>query len=175
MWRTLAIGALSFPFTALAFIIGWAAGDLRAGVLAGAVVFTVFFVAALVSLFVIKTYSYADAALPLVFSVLWSAALVPLSFGAGLFSAPAFMGAALLLGVCMAAAKRCATDKRWLLFPAVVFLYEMLPLNIPGQFDDMFALAGSAGYTLTLLLRRALPQLLKELVLRRNAARGRDN
>jgi len=171
MWRTLAIGVLSFPFTALTFIIGWAAKDIRFGVLAGAVVFTVFFVAALVSLFVIKTYGYVDAALPLAFSVLWSAALVPFSFGASLFSAPAFIGAALILGVCMAAAKRCATDKRWLLFPAVVFLYEMLPVNIPGQFDDMFALAGSAGYSLVLLLRRALPVILKELAMKRNGAR----
>ena len=31
MFRSLAIGALSFLFTLLAFIIGWAAKDLRAG------------------------------------------------------------------------------------------------------------------------------------------------
>jgi len=163
MWRTLAIGLLSFPFTALAFIVGWAAKDLRTGLLAGAVVFTVFFIAQLVSLAFIRTYEYADAALPPVFSVLWSLALAPFSFGASLFSAPAFIGAGALLSGCMALAKYYGTEKKWIWFPAVVFLYEMLPINIPGQFDDMFALAGSAGYTLMLLLRRAGPHLLKDL------------
>ncbi|HBA60173.1 MAG TPA: hypothetical protein DCZ92_05045 [Elusimicrobia bacterium] len=163
MWKTALIGVLSFPFSGLAFVIGWAARDLRTGVIAGAAVFTVFFVASIVSLFFIKTYTYLDAALPLVFAVFWSAALAPFSFGASLFSAPAFIGAALVLGACMALAKRWETDKRWLIFPAIVFLYEMLPLNIPGQFDDLFALSGSVGYSLVLFLKRAWPQIVREL------------
>ena len=161
MWRTLALGAVSFPFTLLAFLIGWAARDLRAGLLAGAVVFTVFFVASVVSLFFIKKYSYIDAALPAVFAAFWSLVLAPFSFGASLFSAPAFIGAAVMLGACMAIAKRFALQKSWLLFPAVVFLYEMLPVNIPGQFDDMFALTGAIGYALTLFVREVLPLLVK--------------
>ncbi len=43
MWRSLAISALSFPFSLLAFFIGWAARDVRFGLLAGAVIFTGFF------------------------------------------------------------------------------------------------------------------------------------
>ena len=34
----------------------------------------------------------------------------------------------------------------WLILPAVTFLYEMLPVNIPGPFDDYFAFGGSAFY-----------------------------
>lgn len=161
MFRSLAISALSFPFSLLAFIIGWAAGDLRTGLLAGAALFTVFFVAALVNLFFIKEFSYLDAALPLAFALLWSAALAPFSFGLSLFSAPAFMGAALMLGVCMALDKRYKMDKRWLLLPALVFLYEMLPINIPGPIDDTFALGGSVGVVFVQFLRRALPRLIK--------------
>jgi len=161
MWRSLAISALSFPFSLAAFVIGWAARDLRFGLLAGAVIFSGFFLAAVVSLFFIKTYSYLDAALPLVFSILWSLALAPFSFGASLFSAPDFIGAALLLGVCMTVAKRCGTGMKWILFPALVFLYEMLPINIPGPVDDTFALAGSAGVILTQFLRRELPRIIK--------------
>ncbi len=93
MLRSLVISFLSFPFSALAFIIGWAARDLRFGLLAGAVIFTGFFIAAVVNLFFVKSYSYLDAALPLVFSIFWSLALAPFSFGASLFSAPAFIGA----------------------------------------------------------------------------------
>jgi hypothetical protein len=172
MRRTLAISFLSFPFSVLAFLIGWAARDLRTGLLAGAAVFTVFFAASLISLAFIRSYEYWDALLPPVFSVLWSLALAPFSFGASLFSAPAFIAAGTLLGACMAMAKYYGTGLKWLWFPAVVFLYEMLPLNIPGQFDDIFALAGSGGYTLSLLLKKVLPHLLRD-VLGRLGGRGR--
>lgn len=161
MWRSLAISALSFPFSAAAFIIGWAVRDIRSGLLAGAAVFTAFFIAALISLLFIKSYSYLDAALPLVFSVLWSLALAPFSFGASLFSAPAFIGAALLLGACMAMAKRYQTGLKWLMLPALVFLYEMLPINIPGPVDDTFALTGALGSIVIQFLRRAHPPLIK--------------
>jgi len=161
MWRTLALGAVSFPVTILAFLIGWAGRDLRTGLLAGAVVFTIFFLMSLISLFFIKAYSYLDTVLPAVFAALWSLVLAPFSFGSSLFSAPAFICAAVLLGSCMAIAKRFGMKKSWLLFPAVVFLYEMLPVNIPGQFDDMFALTGAIGYALTLFIRKALPVLIK--------------
>jgi len=161
MLRSLAIGFLSFPFSVLAFLIGWAARDLRFGLLAGAVIFTGFFIAAVVNLFFVKTYSYLDAALPAVFAVLWSLALAPFSFGVSLFSAPAFIGAALLLGACMALAKRYETGIKWLIMPALVFLYEMLPINIPGPVDDTFALTGSAGVILVQFLRRQLPRIIK--------------
>lgn len=46
MWRSLAISAASFPFSLLAFLIGWAARDIRFGLLAGAVIFTGFFISA---------------------------------------------------------------------------------------------------------------------------------
>lgn len=171
MRRTLAISFLSFPFTVLAFMIGWAAADLRTGFLAGACVFTLFFLAALVSLAFIRSYEYADALLPPAFAVVWSLALAPFSFGATLFSAPAFIAAGALLGGCMAMAKYYGTGLKWLWFPAVVFLYEMLPVNIPGQFDDMFALAGSGGYTLSLLLKRVLPYLAGDLFRRLKGGR----
>ncbi len=173
MWRSLAISFLSFPFSALAFLLGWAAGDLRFGLLAGAVIFTGFFIAAVVNLFFIKTYTYLDAALPLAFSVLWSLALAPFSFGASLFSAPAFIGAALLLGSCMVIAKRYQTGIKWLIFPAFVFLYEMLPINIPGPVDDTFALAGSFGVILIQFLRRELPRIIITELQKRPSPSGR--
>jgi hypothetical protein len=154
MVRSLTISALSFPFTLLGFIIGWASRDFRFGLLAGAVIFTVFFVAAVVSLFFIKEFSYLDAALPVVFAVLWSAALAPFSFGASLFSAPSFIGAGLMLGACLLLDKRYKMAKSWLVYPALVFFYEMLPINIPGPVDDAFALSSAAGVILTQFLRR---------------------
>ncbi|HAN05573.1 MAG TPA: hypothetical protein DCW72_00590 [Elusimicrobia bacterium] len=174
MWRSFAIAFLSFPFTGLAFVIGWAAADLRTGLLAGAAVFTLFFTAAVVNLFFVKTYSYLDAALPAVFAALWSLALAPFSLGLSVFSAPAFIGAGLLLGGCLVIAKRCATGWRWLLLPAAVFLYEMLPVNIPGFVDDTFALGAATSALLAQFWRAALPRLAAELLrqLRRPAGKA---
>ncbi|PKM97775.1 MAG: hypothetical protein CVU79_06420 [Elusimicrobia bacterium HGW-Elusimicrobia-3] len=164
MWRSFAIAFLSFPFTGLGLVIGWVAADLRAGLLAGAAVFTLFFTAAVVNLFFVKSYSYLDAALPAVFAALWSLALAPFSLGLSVFSAPAFIGAGLLLGACLVITKRYATGWRWLLLPAAVFLYEMLPVNIPGFVDDTFALGAALSVMLTQVWRAALPALARELL-----------
>lgn len=174
MWRSFAIAFLSFPFTLLAFVIGWAARDMRAGLLAGAAIFTVFFTAAVVNLFFVKTYSYLDAALPAVFAALWSLALAPFSLGLSVFSAPAFIGAGLLLGGCLVIAKRYATGWSWLLLPSAVFLYEMLPVNIPGFVDDTFALGAALSFLAAQFYRKALPVIVKEALreFRRPAGRG---
>ena len=153
MWRAAAINVLSFPFSMLAFITGWGIWDLRTGILAGAAAFAVFFIASVAALFFIKTFSYLDAVLPPLFSIVWSFILFPFTFGTALFSAPAFIGSAFLLGACMALAKRDGVNKVWLAFPAVIFLYEMLPVNIPGPFDDLFAFGGSAANTILLLVK----------------------
>lgn len=169
MWRSLAISFLSFPFSALAFLAGWVVADLRTGFLAGTAVFGIFLLAAIISLFFVKTYSYTDAALPPAFAALWSLALAPFSFGASLFSAPAFIGAGMLLGGCMALAKRYRTGLKWLLLPALVFIYEMLPVNIPGPVDDTFALGGSATAVAIQFFKLALPAILRDLA----SVRGR--
>lgn len=161
MARSFLISFLGFPFSALAFIIGWAGWDLRTGALAAAVTFTVFFVAATVNLFFVRRFTYLDAALPVAFAGVWSLALAPFSFGATLFSAPFFIGAAVLLGVCIAVTARWDTPKGWLVLPALVFLYEMLPINIPGPVDDTFSLTASLGAVAALFFRRVLPEITR--------------
>lgn len=148
----------------MTFLISWAVSDIRTGLLAGAIVFTLFFLAAVVNLFFVRTYSYTDAALPPVFAALWSLALAPFSFGASMFSAPAFIGSGLLLGACMFLAKRYVTGFKWLILPGLVFLYEMLPVNIPGPVDDAFALSGAAGAVAAQFIRRVLPHVVREFL-----------
>ena len=171
MWRTVAISVLSFPASILAFIIGWSARDLRTGVMVGAIIFSVFFLVSIVSLFFIKSYSYLDAFLPLVFAIVWSFILIPFTFGASAFSAPALIGSAILLGICMVLAKYHGASRVLLIFPAIVFIYEMLPVNIPGPFDDMFAFGGSVVSTFLLALKVNLKKKLKEAVKQQN---GKD-
>jgi hypothetical protein len=57
--------------------------------------------------------------------------------------------------------KQYKMDKKWLILPALVFLYEMLPINIPGPVDDTFALGGSVSVVFIQFLRRAIPQLIR--------------
>lgn len=159
MARSFLISFLGFPFSALALIIGWAGWDFRTGALATAIVFSVFFVAAIINLFFIKSFTYLDATLPVVFAGVWSVALAPLSLGATLFSAPFFIGSAVLLGVCMAVSRRFDTGKGWLVLPALVFLYEMLPINIPGPVDDTFALSGAFGVVAAQLVHEVAGRL----------------
>jgi hypothetical protein len=161
MARSFLISFLSFPFSALAFIIGWTGWDLRTGALAAAIVFSVFFAAAMINLFFVRRFTYLDAVLPVVFAGVWSLALAPFSFGASLFSAPFFIGAAVLLGACIAVTARWDTPKGWLTLPALVFLYEMLPINIPGPVDDTFSLTASLGAVGALFFKRVLPEITR--------------
>ena len=66
MWRTFLFTFLSVPAGLLGLAAGWAIKDLKTGLIAGAVCFTVFAIAAAVNLLVTKTYTWADAALPVV-------------------------------------------------------------------------------------------------------------
>lgn len=159
MWRTFLFTFLTVPAGLLGFIAGWLLKDFKTGLIAGAVCFTVFAAAAALNLLLTRTYTWADAALPVVFSVIWSLILVPFSFGASLFSAPAFMGSAVLLSFCMLFVSRRELGRAWLITPLIIFLYEMLPLNIPGPFDDIFALTGSAGNAVLLVVKGRLARL----------------
>lgn len=159
MWRTFLFTFLTVPAGLLGLAAGWIVKDLKTGLIAGAVCFTVFFLAAAVNIFLTKTYTWADAALPVVFSAIWSLILVPFSFGTSLFSAPSFIGSAVLLAFCMLFVSRRELGRAWLATPLIIFLYEMLPLNIPGPFDDIFALTGSAGNAVLLLVKGRLARL----------------
>ncbi len=160
MARSFLISFLAFPFSVLVFFIGWAGWEFRTGALAAAVAFTLFFLAAAINLFFVRRFTYLDAALPVVFALLWSLALAPFSLGASLFSAPFFIAASVLLGVCIAVTARWDAPKGWLVLPALVFLYEMLPLNVPGPVDDTFSLTASLGAVAALFFKRVLPAVL---------------
>lgn len=171
MWRTFLFTFLTVPAGLLGLAAGWLIKDLSTGLIAGAVCFTVFGLAAAANLFLTRTYTWADAALPVVFSLVWSLILVPFSFGTSLFSAPSFIGSAVLLAFCMLFVSRREMARAWLVTPLIIFLYEMLPVNIPGPFDDIFALTGSAGNAVLLLVKGRLSRLALRKAA--GAARGR--
>jgi hypothetical protein len=151
MWKSFVLIGISIPLAFLALLIFWIAYSWRAGFIAGASVLALCLIAATLMIFVVKTISLVDVFLPLVFSVVWSVLLIPLSLGEEIFTAPTAIGSGFLLTLCLwMVYHNNGKGKNWLIFPIIVYIYEMLPVNIPGPFDDYFAFGGDVVCTLLL-------------------------
>jgi hypothetical protein len=149
MWKSLLLVVVSGPLSLAAGVAFWAAQGWRAGVVAFCATLAACLVAATLLAFFTRRLTLVDVFLPLVFSVLWSLILVPFSLGSDLFTAPAAIGSGMLLTWCLwRVYHEGGEGKRWLIFPILVYVYEMLPINIPGVFDDYFALSGDLACVL---------------------------
>src|SRR3954470_1672919 len=159
MWRSLLLGVVSFPLAFLAFLIGWSAQSFKAGVVAGSCVLALGFVAAIAVLLTTRKLSTVDIFLPIPIAALWSLILTAVSVGAGAFTAPACIGSAILFSVCLWMIRQGKLSNSWAIVPATIFIYEMLPVNIPGPFDDYFSFGGDAAF---LLLQGVMYQVGKD-------------
>ncbi len=79
--------------------------------------------------------------------------------GGNAFTAPACIGSAILLSINLWMVRQGKFAKSWAIIPITVFIYEMLPVNIPGPFDDYFSFGGDAA---VLLLQGAMYTFRKE-------------
>jgi hypothetical protein len=149
MWKSLLVIVVSVPLSIAVGLAFWAAQNWRAGLIACFSSFAVCLVAATLLAFFTRRFTLVDVFLPLIFSVLWSLLLMPLSLGAEFFKAPAAIGAGMLLTWCLWRVYHGKGEGRnWLIFPILVYVYEMLPIYIPGAFDDYFALSGDLAFVL---------------------------
>ncbi len=143
MWKSLVLVGLAGPLALALGILFWALRDWRAGVIAACCTVAVCLVSATLLVFLRPRFTLFDVFLPVGFSVVWSALLVPLSLGSDLFTAPAAIGSGLILSLCLWKVYHDGGgNRKWLILPILVYLYEMLPINLPGPFDDYFALSG---------------------------------
>ncbi len=164
--KSLAIGFFSLPFSGLALLIGrLAGGSWHVGFLSMLVTLGVFWLFAVINLFFIKELSWVDVFLPIPISVVWSIVLLPLSLGSNIFTAPACIGSAIIFTISMWMLKNKRMSTYWVIFPSMVFLYEMLPINIPGPFDDYFAFGGTAVLLLMQSFSNEVPEKNKQLSL----------
>jgi len=162
MWKSLLLVVVSAPLSVALGLAFWVAQGWKAGLLACFSTFAVCLVAATLMAFLTRRLTLLDVFLPLIFSVVWSAILAPFSLGSDLFTAPAAIGAGLLLTLCLwNTYHENGASRRWLILPILVYIYEMLPVNIPGPFDDYFALSGDLAcvilYQLVASHRKQLP------------------
>jgi hypothetical protein len=147
MWKSLLLAIVSVPLSIALGAAFWAAQGWKAGLIACFCTFALCLVAATLMAFFTRRFSRFDVFLPVIFSVVWSAILAPFSLGSDLFTAPAAIGAGLLLTLCLWRVYHDEGEGRnWLILPILIYIYEMLPVNIPGPFDDYFALTGDIAY-----------------------------
>jgi hypothetical protein len=167
MWKSLLVVVVSAPLSIAVGLAFWVAQDWRAGLIACFGTFAVCLVAATLLAFFTRRITLVDVFLPLIFSVVWSLILMPFSLGSDLFTAPAAIGSGMLLTWCLwrvyhEGGQDMGVGRKWLIFPILVYVYEMLPINIPGVFDDYFALSGDLAcvllYQLMASHRRQFPQ-----------------
>jgi hypothetical protein len=162
MWKSLLVVVVSAPLSLAVGLAFWAAQSWRSGLVACFGTFAACLVAATLLVFFTRRLTLVDVFLPLIFSVVWSLILMPFSLGTDLFAAPAAIGSGILLTWCLWRVYHEGGEGRnWLIFPILVYVYEMLPINIPGVFDDYFALSGDMAcvllYQLAASRRKQLP------------------
>jgi len=143
MWRSIVILISSCILGLLAGGITWANSTFLMGLNVLAAVFGLGFVIAVGLLFFIKKFSLVDVFLPIPVSVVWCVMMLPFHLSSGLFTAATAIGSGLILSLCLWMYRAGNMSKFWIIFPMIVFLYEMLPIAIPGPFDDAFAFGGS--------------------------------
>jgi hypothetical protein len=161
MWKSMVVAVLAIPLSAVMLVAFWAARNWRTGLIAGCVTFAICLVVATLMIFTVKKLSLFDVFLPLLFSVVWSAILIPFSLGAEVFTAPSAIGAGFILTFCLwKVYHNRELSKNWLIFPIIVFLYEMLPINIPGPFDDYFCFGGDVVSAILMTASTSLPKQL---------------
>ena len=143
MWRSFAVGCASIPLSVIFAIAATAAGGWKLGAAAFFGTYGFCFAAALLILIRTRHLSEMDLWMPVPIAVIWSIFLSILSVGAELFTVPACIGSAILFSASLSLSRKAAQSTAWVILPAVVFIYEMLPVNIPGPFDDYFAFGGA--------------------------------
>ncbi len=147
MWKSLLVVVVSAPLSIAVGLAFWAAQNWRAGLTACFSTLAICLVAATLLAFFTRRFTLVDVFLPVIFSVVWSLVLMPFSLGSDLFTAPAAIGSGMLLTWCLwrvyhEGGRDGNSGRKWLIFPILVYVYEMLPIHIPGVFDDYFALSG---------------------------------
>jgi hypothetical protein len=159
MVRTLIILILGFILGMIGAMIGLIWGDWKIALTVFLSFSGVSLIAASISLFYIRPLSWVDVFFPLIVSIPWTLLLWPLKLPTQLFAAPSAIGAGLLLTCSLWITKSRGGSYGWLVWPVGVWLYEMLPISIPGPIDDLFALGSQATlFTIQIIKSQASKQ-----------------
>jgi len=113
----------------------------------------------------VKTLTLWDCLLPLPLGVLSSLLFAPWSLllNASVFSAVTCMCAALFLSMTLLLYRARKIDGKWLIFPFLVFVYEMLPIEFPSDLDNVLSFGGNIVNTIAAFSFSPVVHLGKEI------------
>ena len=102
-----------------------------------------------------KNLTVVDCVLPLPIGAMSALLFAPVSLFAGsVFSAVTCLGASLLLSIMLLMYRAKKIYGVMLVVPFLVFIYELLPIELPTDLDNVLCLGGSAVDCLTSLVFR---------------------
>lgn len=151
----------SIPSAILVFLAVWigTGWNWKTGLVSACAILLAFLLLALYFILTMREIGWLDVFLPVPFAVVWTIMISPLLlaglFTGDIFHVPDFIGIALLLTLSLWMVKKGDMSHKWLIVPILSFIYEMLPVDIPGPIDDMFALSGAGISAVIQLLRGA--------------------
>jgi hypothetical protein len=91
--------------------------------------------------------SWAAVFLPIILTVPWVLLLAPLKLIEDVFSIPSALAASVLLTLVLVAVKRRRVPRKWIILPLLCWLYECLPITLPGPLDNLLTVGGSGMVT----------------------------
>jgi hypothetical protein len=147
MGKSFLTGCFSMMVIPVVFIAGCILFGWKIGLVAALGAFVLLVGLIFYFLITAKGISWLDICLPvpvaIFFSILWFPIQFFLEFGTNLFSIPACIGSAILLSMSLFWVKEKHMPRAWLAIPLASFIYEILPVDIPGPVDEYVAFGGS--------------------------------
>jgi hypothetical protein len=148
---------MAVPLAIIVGVIAWVAHDWRLAVALFCATYGIGITVAMVILLRTRKLSLVDLWLPVPVAILWSALLSIVSVGAEVFTAPACIGSAFVFSLSLSTARKFNQSSAWTIAPALVFIYEMLPINLPGPVDDYLSFGGAATlFAIQILLKSSV-------------------
>lgn len=105
-----------------------------------------------------------DCLLPLLISIVCGVVFAPIAlFSASVFSFATCIYSGLLLSLTLFSYKYRSLDDKYLIMPICVFVYEILPIELPTDLDNIFALGGNTiNYYFVLTNAGVKPKSIKQ-------------
>lgn len=155
MFKAIFLILFSIPIGGMTFVISWCFLDFKISVIIGLIAFSLLNALGFCSLYFQKSITSVDIFLPIPLAIMWSLFLSFFSLGANIFYMPAVIGSSVLLTASLIKQKENPeASRKWLILPTLVFIYEMLPINIPGPIDDYLAFSGATIATVLNYLKK---------------------
>jgi hypothetical protein len=127
----------------------------------------IFFVGIILTIIIVNTakkLTTIDCILPLIISIICAVIFAPLHLlQAEIFSIMTCIGSGFIFSMTLFYYKAKKIGGGWLIIPALVFCYEILPINLPTEIDNFICLGGGLmNYFFSYISRKSKDDLLKD-------------